>query len=78
VDRFERPRPVEGRLVPRAEALAQAVAERALEIVVAALDMNALLDRVDMNRVRQEQPLCPPPFSPLHRRQETGRSLAAF
>jgi len=51
VDRFERPRPVEGRLVPRAEALAQAVAERALEIVVAALDMNALLDRVDMNRV---------------------------
>jgi len=50
VDRFDRPRPIEGRLVPRAEALAQAVAERALEIVVAALDMNALLDRVDMNR----------------------------
>jgi hypothetical protein len=51
VDRFDRPRPVEGRLLPAAEALAQAVAERALEIVVAALDMNAMLDRVDMNRV---------------------------
>ena len=41
------------RLVPRAgtraEALARAVAERAVEIVVSALDMNALLDRVDMN-----------------------------
>lgn len=42
---------MDGRLVPRAEALAQAIAERALEIVIAALDMNALLDRVDMNRV---------------------------
>ena len=41
------------RLVPRAgtraEALARAVAERAVEIVVSALDMNALLDRVDLN-----------------------------
>jgi hypothetical protein len=33
------------------EALAQAVAERAVEIVVSALDMNALLDQVDMNAV---------------------------
>jgi hypothetical protein len=44
---------VDRRLVPRAgtraEALARAVAERAVEIVVSALDMNALLDRVDMN-----------------------------
>jgi hypothetical protein len=42
---------VDGRLVPRVEALAQAVAERAVEIVVSALDMNALLDQVDMNAV---------------------------
>jgi hypothetical protein len=44
---------VDRRLVPRAgtraEALARAVAERAVEIVVSALDMNALLDRVDLN-----------------------------
>ena len=42
---------MDGRLVPRVEALAQAVAERAVEIVVSALDMNALLDQVDMNAV---------------------------
>ena len=42
---------MEGRLVPRAEALAQAVAERAVELVVSALDENALLDQVDMNHV---------------------------
>jgi hypothetical protein len=42
---------MEGRLVPRAEALAQAVAERAVELVVSALDVNALLDQVDMNHV---------------------------
>ena len=40
---------MEGRLVPRMEALAQAVAERAVEIVVSAVDMNALLDGVDLN-----------------------------
>ena len=43
------------RLVPRAEtraeALARAVAERAVEIVVSALDMNALLEQVDINQV---------------------------
>ena len=42
---------MEGRLVPRVEALAQAVAERAVELVVSALDVNALLDRVDLNAV---------------------------
>ena len=46
---------MEGRLVPRvetrAEILAQAVAERAVELVVSALDVNALLDRVDLDAV---------------------------
>jgi len=42
---------VEGRLVPRSEAWAQAVAERAVELVVSALDVNALLDGVDLNAV---------------------------
>jgi len=44
---------VDRRQVPRAETraeeLARAVAERTVEIVVSALDMNALLDQVDMN-----------------------------
>jgi hypothetical protein len=44
-------RPVNGRLAPRVEALAQAVAERAVELVVSALDVNGLLDRVDLNAV---------------------------
>lgn len=39
------------RLVPSAEALAQAVADRVVELVVSALDMNALLERVDVNAV---------------------------
>jgi uncharacterized RDD family membrane protein YckC len=51
VDSFERRRPAEGRLVPRREILAQAVAERAVDLVVSALDMNAVLDRVDLNAV---------------------------
>jgi len=42
---------VEARLVPRTEAWAQAVAERAVELVVSALDMNALLEQVDLNAV---------------------------
>ena len=42
--------PVGGRFVPRVEALPQAVAERAGELAVSALDLNALLDRVDLNR----------------------------
>jgi hypothetical protein len=49
VDPFGRRRAVEVRLVPRGEALAQAVAERAVELVVSALDVNALLDEVDLN-----------------------------
>ena len=40
-----------GRLGPSMEALAQAVAQRAVEIVVSAVDVNALLDRVDLNAV---------------------------
>jgi hypothetical protein len=42
---------VDGRLVPRRDALAQTVAERAVELVVSALDVNALLDEVDLNAV---------------------------
>lgn len=41
----------EFRPVPRSEALVQAVAERAIELVVSALDVNALLDQIDLNAV---------------------------
>jgi hypothetical protein len=41
----------EGRPVSRSEALAQAAAERAVELVLSALDVNALLDLVDLNAV---------------------------
>ncbi len=41
----------EVRPVPRSEAWVQAVAERAVELVVSALDVNALLDQVDLNAV---------------------------
>jgi hypothetical protein len=55
MDPFERRRLVESRLVPRAETradiLAQAVAERAIDLVVSALDVNELLDKVDLNAV---------------------------
>jgi uncharacterized RDD family membrane protein YckC len=37
--------------VPRREILAQAVADRAVDLVVSAVDMNAVLDRVDLNAV---------------------------
>ena len=40
---------MDGRLVSRSEALTQAVAERAVDLVVSALDVNALLDEVDLN-----------------------------
>ena len=40
-----------GRLGPSVETLAQAVAERAVELVVSALDVNALLDEIDLNAV---------------------------
>jgi uncharacterized RDD family membrane protein YckC len=46
VDPLARLRSVGDRLTPPAEALAQLVAERVIELVVAALDVNALLDRV--------------------------------
>jgi uncharacterized RDD family membrane protein YckC len=49
VDPLARLRSTGGRLAPPAEALAQQVAERVVKLVVAALDVNALLDRVDVN-----------------------------
>jgi uncharacterized RDD family membrane protein YckC len=49
VDPLARLRIVGDRLAPPAEALAQLVAERVVELVLAALDVNALLDRVDVN-----------------------------
>ena len=42
---------MDGRPVTRREALAQAVTERAVDLVMSALDVNALLDRVDLNAV---------------------------
>ena len=42
-------RSVGDRLAPPADALAQRVADRVVELVVAALDVNALLDRVDVD-----------------------------
>jgi uncharacterized RDD family membrane protein YckC len=51
MDSFERRRPAEGRLVPRREILAQAVADRAVDLVVSVVDLNAVLDRVDLNAV---------------------------
>lgn len=49
MDPLARFRSVGDRLAPPAEALAQVVAERVVELVVAALDVNALLDRVDVD-----------------------------
>ena len=51
VDPLERRLSIDGRLVTRREALAQAVTERAVELVMSALDLNALLDQVDLNAV---------------------------
>jgi hypothetical protein len=51
VDSSERRRLAEGRLVPRSEAWAQAAIERAVELVVSSLDVNALLDEIDLNAV---------------------------
>jgi hypothetical protein len=51
VDPFEQRLSIGGRLVTRREALAQAVTERAVELVMSALDVNALLDQVDLNDV---------------------------
>ena len=41
----------ESRLIPRSERWAQATTERVVELVVSALDVNALLDQVDLNAV---------------------------
>jgi uncharacterized RDD family membrane protein YckC len=49
VDPLARFRSVGDRLAPSAEALAQVVADRVVELVVAALDVNALLDQVDVD-----------------------------
>ena len=38
-------------MLTRREALAQAVTDRAVDLVVSALDVNALLDEVDLNAV---------------------------
>jgi len=49
VDSPGRRRWAEVRPVPRSEAWAKAAAERAVELVVSALDVNTLLDYVDLN-----------------------------
>ena len=54
VDSSERRRLAEGRLVPRSEAWAQAAIERAVDLVVSALDVNELLDQVDLNAVLEQ------------------------
>ena len=41
----------EVRPVPRSEAWVQAATERAIDLVVSAVDVNALLDQVDLNAV---------------------------
>ncbi len=51
VDSSARRRLAEVRPVPRSEAWARAATERAVERVVSALDVNALLDLVDLNTV---------------------------
>jgi hypothetical protein len=51
MDPLARLRPVNDRLGPWVEAQAQAVTDRAVELVVSALDVNGLLDRVDLNAV---------------------------
>ena len=51
MDSAEWRRWAEGRPVSRSEAWAQAAAERAVELVVSALDVNELLELVDLNAV---------------------------
>ena len=51
MDSFERRLLAESRLIPRSERLAQAATERVVELVVSALDMNALLEGVDLDAV---------------------------
>ena len=59
MDPFERQRWVEGRGVTRREALAQAVTERAVDLVMSAVDVNALLDQVDLNAVLDQVDIDP-------------------
>src|SRR5215468_4180929 len=47
-------RTVGGRLAPPTEALAQAIAERVLGLVVGALDLNALLAEIDLNATLEQ------------------------
>ena len=47
-------RTVGGRLAPPTEALAQAIAERVIGLVVGALDLNALLAEIDLNAVLEQ------------------------
>ena len=51
MDSSERRLLAEGRPIPRSELLAQAAAERVIELVISALDVNELLDQVDLNAV---------------------------
>jgi hypothetical protein len=51
VDSSEQRLLAESRLIPRSEKWAQAAADRVVELVVSALDVNALLDQVDLNDV---------------------------
>ena len=51
MDPFERRYPADIREVTRREALAQAVTERAVDLVISALDVNALLEQVDLDAV---------------------------
>lgn len=51
VDPVERVRSASRRLAEPVDSMAQTVARRATELVVEALDLNALLDRTDLNRL---------------------------
>ena len=51
VDPVERVRSAGRRLAEPVESLAQTVARRAIELVVEALDVNALLDQTDLNKI---------------------------
>jgi hypothetical protein len=51
VDPVERMRSAGRRLAEPVESLAQTVARRAIELVVEALDVNALLDQTDLNKI---------------------------
>jgi hypothetical protein len=51
MDRSERMRTASRRLAEPVESLAQNIARRVIELVVEALDLNALIDQIDLNRV---------------------------